>query len=104
ARASVAGRGAGAGVELRREGCKMRTDRGGHEGPRRRRLSSDKRYAMQERTTTTATAVETAKPSAPEAVRRAIAALGYRAEVSEILDYVREHFGIGGAGPRGGQG
>ena len=50
---------------------------------------------MQERTPTTAT-VETAKLNAPEAVRRAIAALGYRAEVSEILDYVREHFGIGG--------
>ena len=51
---------------------------------------------MQERTTASAPAVETARPSAPEAVRRAIAALGYRAEVSEILDYVREHFGIGG--------
>src|SRR5437588_8159579 len=30
----------------------------------------------------------------PEAVRRAIEALGYRAEVSEILAYVREHFGV----------
>ena len=34
--------------------------------------------------------------SKPEAVRRAIEALGFRAEVSEILDYVREHFGISG--------
>jgi hypothetical protein len=32
--------------------------------------------------------------SKPEAVRRAIEALGYQAEVSEILAYVREHFGI----------
>src|SRR3954452_21041483 len=74
----------------------MRADTGGHEGPRRRHLFSDRRDAMQERTTPAAPAVETAKPSAPEAVRRAIAALGYRAEVLEILDYVREHFGIGG--------
>jgi len=33
--------------------------------------------------------------SKPEAVRRAIAALGYRAEVADILAYCREHFGIG---------
>lgn len=30
----------------------------------------------------------------PEAVRRAIVALGYRAGVTQILDYVRDHFGI----------
>jgi hypothetical protein len=29
-----------------------------------------------------------------EAVRRAVEALGYQAEVTAILDYVREHFGI----------
>lgn len=31
-----------------------------------------------------------------EAIRRAVLALGYRAPVLEILDYVRQHFGIGG--------
>jgi hypothetical protein len=36
-------------------------------------------------------------PSRPEAVRRAVEALGYRAGVTEILDYVREHFGIDAA-------
>ncbi len=36
-------------------------------------------------------------PSRPEAVRRAVEALGYRAGVMEILDYVREHFGIDAA-------
>jgi hypothetical protein len=30
-----------------------------------------------------------------EALRRAIAALGYRAPVTEILAYVSEHYGIG---------
>lgn len=30
-----------------------------------------------------------------EALRRAIAALGYRAPVTEILAYVGEHYGIG---------
>ena len=31
-----------------------------------------------------------------EAIRRAVAALGYRTPVPEILEYVRQHFGIGG--------
>jgi hypothetical protein len=35
--------------------------------------------------------------SKPEAIRRAIAALGNNAQVPQILDYVREHFGIGTA-------
>ena len=45
---------------------------------------------------------ETQKTDAPpqsntEAIRRAIAALGPTAQVPQILDYVREHFGIGGS-------
>src|SRR5262245_14527985 len=37
--------------------------------------------------------------SKPEAVRRAIAALGYRAELSQILEYVHRNFGIDAAAP-----
>ena len=33
-------------------------------------------------------------PTRTEAVRRAIEALGYQADVTQILDYVRETFGI----------
>lgn len=42
--------------------------------------------------------------SKPEAIRRAIAALGNNAQVPQILDYVREHFGIGTAPARPGEG
>lgn len=42
---------------------------------------------------------EAAALTKTEALRRAIAALGYRAPVPEILAYVREHFGIGAAAP-----
>jgi hypothetical protein len=37
--------------------------------------------------------------SKPEAVRRAIAALGYRADLSQILEYVHRNFGIEAAAP-----
>ena len=36
--------------------------------------------------------------SKTEAIRRAIAALGGNAQVPQILDYVRDHFGIGSGG------
>jgi hypothetical protein len=39
--------------------------------------------------------------SRTEAVRQAVEALGYRADVMEILDYVREHFGIDASTPLG---
>jgi hypothetical protein len=34
-----------------------------------------------------------------EALRQAIAVLGYRAPATEILDYARQHFGIGALAP-----
>jgi hypothetical protein len=37
----------------------------------------------------------TAALTQTEALRQAIAALGYRAPVADILAYVRDHFGIG---------
>jgi hypothetical protein len=39
--------------------------------------------------------------SQTEAIRRAIAALGSSAQVPQILDYIRDHFGMGSGGGAG---
>jgi hypothetical protein len=44
---------------------------------------------------TNQTQMEPQALSRTEAIRRAVVALGYRTPVPEILEYVREHFGIG---------